>query len=283
MKYTFFKALFPSASKIDKKEKNKKQIYFSLEDADVYLPEDSLTNREKILVSFLENKINADKKILGKNPWRKYFFEKGKKPVCKDSKVRFLYFFVDEKDQIRKQKLAEIFTSFFNINKATYFWIDSKSFVVIDFDRSLTKADFLGIIDTISQDFEKEIRLFIGLTWEKTDELREVFQEEKQIANMAAKDYKVSDLPKSAIKYYVYHSKENSIILNTYKTKILKENGLSILIEKLYENGGNITKTAKEMFIHRNTLEYRLNKLQKLTNLDLRLIDDLVFCYLLIV
>lgn len=40
MKYTFFKALFPSASKIDKKEKNKKQIYFSLEDADVYLPED---------------------------------------------------------------------------------------------------------------------------------------------------------------------------------------------------------------------------------------------------
>ena len=47
-------------------------------------------------------------------------------------------------------------------------------------------------------------------------------------------------------------------------------------INKFFENSLNVSETARQMFIHRNTLVYRLDKLQKMTNLDLRLFDDAI-------
>ena len=46
----------------------------------------------------------------------------------------------------------------------------------------------------------------------------------------------------------------------------------------LFKNELNLGDTAKELFIHRNTLVYRLDKFQKQTGLDLRRFDDAVAC-----
>lgn len=45
-------------------------------------------------------------------------------------------------------------------------------------------------------------------------------------------------------------------------------------IDKFFENNLNISETARELFIHRNTLVYHLEKLQKTTGLDIRRFDD---------
>ena len=45
-------------------------------------------------------------------------------------------------------------------------------------------------------------------------------------------------------------------------------------IEALFENGLNISETARKLYIHRNTLVYRLDKIAKSTGLDLRRFDD---------
>ncbi|MDR1704660.1 MAG: helix-turn-helix domain-containing protein, partial [Clostridiales bacterium] len=42
----------------------------------------------------------------------------------------------------------------------------------------------------------------------------------------------------------------------------------------------NISETARKLIIHRNTLVYRLDRLQKLTGLDLRKFDDAVIFYI---
>ena len=47
-------------------------------------------------------------------------------------------------------------------------------------------------------------------------------------------------------------------------------------IDKFFENSLNVSETARQLFIHRNTLVYRLDKLQKLTGLDLRVFDDAI-------
>ena len=49
-------------------------------------------------------------------------------------------------------------------------------------------------------------------------------------------------------------------------------------IGTLFKNELNLGDTAKELFIHRNTLVYRLDKFEKLTGLDLRRFDDAVVC-----
>jgi carbohydrate diacid regulator len=45
-------------------------------------------------------------------------------------------------------------------------------------------------------------------------------------------------------------------------------------IYKFFENSLNVSETARQLYIHRNTLVYRIEKLQKETGLDIRNFDD---------
>lgn len=47
-------------------------------------------------------------------------------------------------------------------------------------------------------------------------------------------------------------------------------------INKFFENNLNVSETSRQLYIHRNTLVYRLDKLQKMTGLDLRNFDDAI-------
>ena len=47
-------------------------------------------------------------------------------------------------------------------------------------------------------------------------------------------------------------------------------------INKFFENSLNVSETSRQLFIHRNTLVYRLDKLQKNTGLDLRVFEDAI-------
>ncbi len=47
-------------------------------------------------------------------------------------------------------------------------------------------------------------------------------------------------------------------------------------INKFFENSLNVSETSRQLFIHRNTLVYRLDKLQKSTGLDLRIFEDAI-------
>lgn len=47
-------------------------------------------------------------------------------------------------------------------------------------------------------------------------------------------------------------------------------------INKFFENSLNVSETSRQLFIHRNTLVYRLDKIQKITGLDLRVFEDAI-------
>lgn len=47
-------------------------------------------------------------------------------------------------------------------------------------------------------------------------------------------------------------------------------------INKFFENSLNVSETSRQLYIHRNTLVYRLDKLQKSTKLDLRIFEDAI-------
>ncbi|MBN1892481.1 MAG: helix-turn-helix domain-containing protein [Clostridiales bacterium] len=49
-----------------------------------------------------------------------------------------------------------------------------------------------------------------------------------------------------------------------------------LTIAKFFENNLNGSETSRKLFVHRNTLVYRLDKVQKITGLDLRSFDDAV-------
>lgn len=56
------------------------------------------------------------------------------------------------------------------------------------------------------------------------------------------------------------------------------DNEMRNTIKALFNNQLNLAETAKELYIHRNTLIYRIDKFQKITGLDLRSFDDAIIC-----
>lgn len=47
-------------------------------------------------------------------------------------------------------------------------------------------------------------------------------------------------------------------------------------IKKFFENNLNVSETSRQLYVHRNTLVYRLDKIEKITGLDLRIFDEAI-------
>ena len=75
-------------------------------------------------------------------------------------------------------------------------------------------------------------------------------------------------------------------IVNDFKSKIAKlDNEMIRTIEVFFKCGLNLSESAKELYIHRNTLIYRLDKIQKVTSYDIRefnnaMIFKIIFLYI---
>ena len=73
----------------------------------------------------------------------------------------------------------------------------------------------------------------------------------------------------------------HELMFNRKTARLFNEEMLST-IEKFFGNSLNLSETARQLYIHRNTLVYRLDKVQRATGLDLRAFDDAVTFKLMI-
>ena len=72
-------------------------------------------------------------------------------------------------------------------------------------------------------------------------------------------------------------------LCDMFLSEVFKKNPIDSLdketlaiIDKFFENNLNISETSRKLFVHRNTLVYRLGKIKKLTDLDLREFDQAI-------
>ena len=79
----------------------------------------------------------------------------------------------------------------------------------------------------------------------------------------------LSDLPPETAAHY------HSLLFNRRTSRLFSEEILST-IEMFFRKDLNLSDTARQLYIHRNTLVYRLDKVQRQVGLDLRKFDDAV-------
>lgn len=72
-------------------------------------------------------------------------------------------------------------------------------------------------------------------------------------------------------------------LCDIFLTEVFKRNPIEALdqetlftIDKFFENSLNVSETARKLYVHRNTLVYRLDKIKKITGLDLREFDHAI-------
>ena len=117
--------------------------------------------------------------------------------------------------------------------------------------------------------------------------LRELAKSYKE-AQIAIEVGKVFDTEKYIINYenlgigrLIYQLP--TTLCEMFLQEVFKKNPIDALdqetlftIHKFFENNLNVSETARRLFVHRNTLVYRLEKIKKLTGLDLREFDDAI-------
>ena len=140
------------------------------------------------------------------------------------------------------------------------------------------------IADTLRQDGENRVFVGVGTMAMHLRDLAKSYKE----AQIAIEVGKVFDTERYIINYenlgigrLIYQLP--TTLCEMFLQEVFKKNPIDALdqetlftIYKFFENNLNVSETARKLFVHRNTLVYRLEKIKKLTGLDLREFDDAI-------
>ena len=141
-----------------------------------------------------------------------------------------------------------------------------------------------SIVDTLSSEFYTQATVGIGTVVEGIKDLARSFKE----AQVALEVGKVFDTEKTIINYdnlgiarLIYQLP--TTLCEVFLKEVFKRGSIDSLdqetlftIQRFFENNLNVSETSRKLFVHRNTLVYRLEKIKRLTGLDLREFDDAI-------
>ncbi len=142
----------------------------------------------------------------------------------------------------------------------------------------------LGICDNINTEVMSKAVVGIGTVVSNVKEIARSYKE----ARVALEVGKVFDDEKSILSYedlgigrLIYQLP--TTLCELFLTEVFKKGSIDDLdqeiiftIQKFFENNLNVSETSRQLYVHRNTLVYRLDKIQKITGLDLRVFDQAI-------
>ena len=136
----------------------------------------------------------------------------------------------------------------------------------------------VNIADTLSTEFYTKVAIGISTMVDNIKDLAKAYQE----AQVALEVGKVFETEKNIISYenlgigrLIYQLP--TTLCDMLLHEVFKKGSLESLdretlmtIQCFFENNLNVSETSRKLFVHRNTLVYRLEKIRKITGLDLR-------------
>ena len=135
-----------------------------------------------------------------------------------------------------------------------------------------------NIVDTMSSEFYTKVAIGVSTVVDNIKDLARAYKE----AQIALDVGKVFENEKSVVSYenlgigrLIYQLP--TTLCEMFLQEVFKKGSLESLdretlmtIQCFFENNLNVSETSRKLFVHRNTLVYRLEKIRKLTGLDLR-------------
>ncbi|MCI7677367.1 MAG: helix-turn-helix domain-containing protein [Streptococcus orisratti] len=276
--------LFPEAVIRQDRDLSLVQDYLELllDEQYVYLPKASLSKREQLLLGLSSKSLLGEPQMV--DAWQTYFLQKqGRIPQSFEC-VQMVYI---EHRQPLSQELKEFFTSLLVNLEALVDLSPTRTLLLLNqetfFDVETLVQD---ILPTIESDFGMKLTVFFGNSWTKLkgDELRIYFDNENSLFSEFI-HYKADENLISfsqAILWGLAHRSNLSAIKSKILQDINESKDIRDIIVTMWEEHGNLVQTAQKLFIHRNSLQYKLDKFASLSGLNLKKLDDLAFCYLLI-
>ena len=245
---------------------------------------------QSLLVAYKEryDKDNFIKNLLLDNLLLVDIYSRAKKLHIENNIRRIVYLIETNID--KEMNVVEIVRSIFPAKTKDFVTaVDEKSIILVkELREKENMEDIEKIAKTIADmlNLEMNSKVFISISTVVSD-LKDVSRSYKE-AKMALEVGKIFETEKHIVNY-----ERLGIGRLIYQLPLplcrmfIKEvlHGLTIddfddetlaTVNKFFENNLNVSETSRQLYIHRNTLVYRLDKLQKMTGLDLRNFDDAI-------
>ena len=245
---------------------------------------------QNLLVAYKErfDKDNFIKNLLLDNLLRVDMYTRAEK-LHIDTDVKRVVYIIETKHEKDINALETIRTLFASRTRDFITAVDEKSIILVREVKSNETYEDLDktaevIIDMLNTEAMSSAHIAYGTI---VNDIREVSRSYKE-ANMALDVGKIFYSDKNVVAYnrlgigrLIYQLPLplcQMFIREIFDGKSpddLDEETLST-INKFFDNSLNVSETSRQLYIHRNTLVYRLDKLQKTTGLDLRVFDDAI-------
>ena len=152
-----------------------------------------------------------------------------------------------------------------------------------EYQSSNEYAEFLR--QSIYEETGANVKMFIGGTVKTIADLSTSFSQAMTAVRMCSavgsrgeihsfKEYMLikmlEDLPRYKLTEYI------ETLMDTGAREIFNDEEMTNTAEEFLENSLNVSETARKLFLHRNTLTYRLDKIEKATGLNIRKFSDAV-------
>ncbi len=141
-----------------------------------------------------------------------------------------------------------------------------------------------GMLERLEKDGQDKVRISYGTTVEDIKDVSRSYKEAKMALDVGKIFFEernvvaYSSLGIGRLIYQLPIPLCRMFIQEIFEGKTPEEfdNETLATINKFFENSLNVSETSRQLYIHRNTLVYRLDKLQKTTGLDLRIFEDAI-------
>ena len=238
----------------------------------LHIYKDNLRHEEMLLLKSMmsENTLHTE--------WYNYLVRGNKFAPEIESKVQCIHFCVKKVNPNKEEWLSNFQSYFFNVIDA--FFLNDEYGIILINDHDKSDEELQGFISMLDDDFSTTTSLYIGIV-SNIDNFYDVFKEEQSIFQANINGGKVIDFFDTYLPYYIRPQLKDSFIGQEIRKLIDTDDEIINLIKSLWNHQGNLSATADDLFIHRNTINYRIDKLYKEQGLDLRNMQQLLLCYLL--
>ena len=206
-----------------------------------------------------------------------------------DTEARRVVYIIETKHEKDSSALETVRTLFATKNRDFITAVDEKNIIIVkevkqaESYKDLEQMAYV-ILDTLNAEAMSKVYIAYGTIVNSLKEVSRSYKEAKMALDVGKIFYSdrnvnaysnlgigrlIYQLPIPLCKMFI---KE---IFNGKTPDDFDEETLST-INKFFENSLNVSETSRQLFIHRNTLVYRLDKIQKLTGLDLRVFEDAI-------
>lgn len=245
---------------------------------------------QSLLVAYKEryDKDNFIKNLLLDNLLLVDIYNRAKK-LHIDTDVKRLVYIIETKNEKDMNALETVRSLFAGKPKDFITAVDEKNIIVVKEVKATDTLDDLDktakvILDMLNTEAMTKVHIAYGTVVNEIRDVSRSYKEAKMALDVGKIFYSdrnvvaysnlgigrlIYQLPMSLCKMFI---KE---IFNGSSLDEFDEETLAT-INKFFENNLNVSETSRQLYIHRNTLVYRLDKIQKVTNLDLRVFEDAI-------